>query len=179
MSTDDIRTAFERAAKTVSLRPSRGHATRLSKTRLRQGLACEVEEGHWKVSTDMPTGVGGGASAPTPGVLGRAAFGSCLAVCYALYAAKLGVPITSLEVDVEADYDDGALLGVSDNPAGYFEVRYTVRIESPAPVADVRRVLDEGDAHSPYLDVFRRAQPCRRIEQIVSTSTEPVSTHEV
>ena len=74
MSTEHIRTAFERAAKTLSLRPSRGHATKTSKTRLTQGLACEVVEGPWKVSTDMSPSLGGGASAPTPGVLGRAAF---------------------------------------------------------------------------------------------------------
>jgi hypothetical protein len=29
------------------------------------------------------------------------------------------------------------------------------------------RVLDEGDAHSPYLDVFTRAQTCRRSVRIV------------
>lgn len=174
MSTDSIRIAFERAAKSVALRPSRGLATRVSRTRLRHGLSCEVEEGAWKVITDMPAAIGGEGSAPTPGVFGRAAFGSCLAVCYALYAAKLGVPITSLEVEVEADYDDGALLGVSDSPAGYFDVRYTVIVESPAPEADVRRVIDEGDAHSPYLDVFSRAQPCRRTVRIVSPSAHEV-----
>jgi hypothetical protein len=30
----------------------------------------------------------------------------------------------------------------------------------------VLKVLDEGDAHSPYLDVFGRAQKCRRLVKI-------------
>jgi uncharacterized OsmC-like protein len=116
----------------------------------------------------MPAQIGGDGAGPTPGVLGRAALGSCLAIGYMMHAAKLEVPITALEVEVQADYDDGALLGVSDSPPGYLEVRYTVRVESPAPERDVLRVLDEGDAHSPYLDVFGRAQTCRRTVHIVS-----------
>jgi uncharacterized OsmC-like protein len=163
-----VRTAFERSAKALSLRPSLGRATGVSRTRIREGLTCEIEDGRWKLAADMPAQVGGDGSAPTPGVLGRAALGSCLAIGYMMHAAKLGVPIAALEVEVQADYDDGALLGVSESPPGYLEVRYTVTVESSAPESDVRRVLDEGDAHSPYLDVFRRAQKCTRFVQIVS-----------
>jgi hypothetical protein len=84
-----------------------------------------------------------------------------------MHAAKLGISIAALEVEVQADYDDGALFGVSPSPPGYLEVRYTVTVESDAPEQDVMRVLDEGDAHSPYLDVFTRAQTCRRSVRIV------------
>ena len=85
-----------------------------------------------------------------------------------MYAAKLEVPIAKLEVEVEADYDDGALFGVTDVPPGYLEVRYTVTVESSAPRTDVLRVLDEGDKHSPYLDVFSRSQKCVREVKILS-----------
>lgn len=165
---DKIRTAFERCAKALTLRPSLGRSTGVSLTRLRNRLTCEIEEGPWKLVADMPEQAGGDAAGPTPGVLGRAALGSCLAIGYMLHAAKLGVPIAAIDVEVQADYDDGALFGVSDSPPGYLEVRYTVTVESSAPEADVLRVLDEGDAHSPYLDVFGRAQTCRRTVHIVS-----------
>jgi hypothetical protein len=102
-------------------------------------------------------------------VFGRAALGSCLAIGYMMRAATLGVPIDALEVEVQADYDDGALLGVSDSPPGYLEVRYSITVESPAPESDVMRVLDEGDARSPYLDVFRRAQSCKRQVRVIAT----------
>ena len=39
--------------------------------------------------------------------------------------------------------------------------------DADAPDEDVLRVLDEGDAHSPYLDVFSRAQACRRSVRIL------------
>ena len=51
-------------------------------------------------TADLPAQLGGTGAAPTPGVFGRAAFGSGLAVGYMLHAAKLRVPIASLEVEV-------------------------------------------------------------------------------
>jgi uncharacterized OsmC-like protein len=164
-----VQTAFDRSAKALALRPSLGRGTGVSRTRIHKGLTCQIEDGPWKLTADMPTSVGGDGSAPTPGVYGRAALGSCLAIGYMLWAAKLDVPIAAIDVQVEADYDDGALFGVSDSPPGYLEVRYTVTVETNAPDSDVQRVLDEGDAHSPYLDVFRRAQTCRREVRLVSS----------
>jgi uncharacterized OsmC-like protein len=166
---EKIRVAVDRSAKAVQLRPSLGRSTGVSRTRIRQGLSCEIEEGPWKLAADMPEQIGGSGAAPTPGVFGRAALGSCLAIGYMMRAATLGVPIDALEVEVQADYDDGALLGVSDSPPGYLEVRYSITVESPAPESDVMRVLDEGDARSPYLDVFRRAQSCKRQVRVIAT----------
>ena len=159
---EKIKSAFERNAKALTLEPSRGRATGSSKVRMKSGLVCEIEEGRWRLTADMPEGAGGTATAPTPGVYGRAALGSCLAMGYTMYAAKLGVPIDALEIEIHADYDDGGLFGIGDASPGYSEVRYVVTVESSAPEADVLRVLDEADAHSPYLHVFRCAQKCTR-----------------
>lgn len=169
---EGIKSAFERSAKAISLRPSIGKGTGISRSRLVNGLRCEVSDGKWSFASDMPESVGGDASAPTPGVYGRAALGSCLAMAYALYAAKLGIPCNAIEVEVQADFDDGAIFGVSDSPAGYLEVRYKVTIESSAPEHEIMRVIDEGDKHSPYLDVFNRAQKCIRNVNIVSPQEE-------
>jgi uncharacterized OsmC-like protein len=168
-SSTPLKTALERTTKALTLKPALGRETGISKTRIREGLTCDVQEGNWKFSVDMPASVGGNGSAPSPGVYGRAALGSCLAIGYMMQAALLGVAIQNLEVEVQADFDDGVLLGVhNDVPPGYTEVRYTVTIESDAAVNDILRVLDEGDAHSPYLDVFARGQVCKRAIKIVS-----------
>jgi uncharacterized OsmC-like protein len=165
---DRLRVAFEQSAEALTRRPVLGLHTAVSRTRVRRGLTCEIEDGPWRLRADMPVRVGGDGAAPTPGVYGRAALGSCLAMGYMMYAAKLGVPIDGIEVEVRADYDDGALFGVSPWPPGYVDVRYIVTVESSAPESEVERVLDQADAHSPYLDVFRRAQSCRRTVRLVS-----------
>jgi uncharacterized OsmC-like protein len=163
---DNIKLAFESIVSALSANPDLGRGTGTTIARVRNGLACEIEAGPWRFVADMPTTSGGTASGPTPGMYGRAALGSCLAIGYAMRAAKLGVPIAQVEVEVQADYDDGALFGVTDEAPGYSEVRYVVSITTNAPEADVMRVLDEADLHSPYLDVFRRAQRCTRSVRI-------------
>jgi len=158
-----IKTGVERSVKALTLKPSLGHGTGHSTVTVKDGVTCEVVEGPWRFVVDMPTSVGGAGAGPTPGVYGRGALGSCLAIGYMMHAARLGMPVDSLVVDVEADYDDGAMFGTADDvPPGYTQVRYTVTVESRAPEADIVRMLDEADARSPYLDVFRRAQPCVR-----------------
>src|SRR5688500_167166 len=88
-----IRLTFERNAKALALRPAFGQGTAVTKVRLVDGLACEIEEGPWKLTADMSEKSGGKNSAPNPGIFGRAALGSCLAMGYAQWAARLGVPI--------------------------------------------------------------------------------------
>ena len=158
-----LREILERNAKAVSLRPSAGQNTATTRVALRPGLECEIEEGAWKLTAAMSAKSGGTNAGPNPGVLGRAALGSCLAFGYAMWAARLGVPIDALEVVVEADYDSRGELGVADDvPPGYLQVRYRVNVTSPAPEEDVRRLVETADRYSPYRDVFARAHDMRR-----------------
>ena len=151
-----------RISKALSLKPGLGMGTGISTARITKGLSCQIKEADWEMSTDMPVQVGGTGMAPTPGVLGRAALGSCLAIGYMIWAAKLGVEIDDLEVEIQADWDDGGTFGTAEVPAGYSEVRYCVRVQSNATEADIMKVIEAGDQHSPYLDVFSRAQSCNR-----------------
>src|SRR5712691_2902586 len=160
--TEQIKIAFERNAKAISLRPSVGLGTAVTRVRLRENLACDVEDGAWKLAAGTSVKSGGDGLAPDPGVYGRTALGSCLAIGYARWAAKLGVTINSLVVEVQADYDSGPSHGVTDAPPGYRQMRYIVSVESDAPEAEVMKVLDLADAHSPLRDDFTRALDVRR-----------------
>ena len=162
LDTEKIKLAVERSTKALSLKPSLGLGTGKSISRIKKGLTCEVEEGNWKFLVDMPDSIGGNAQGPTPGVYGRAALGSCLAIGYMMMAAKRNIPVSSLEVEVQADYNDGALLGTTKVAPGYSAVRYTVTIESTAPEEEVKRMIIDADLNSPYLDVFNRGQNCTR-----------------
>ncbi|OFW07714.1 MAG: hypothetical protein A3H96_02795 [Acidobacteria bacterium RIFCSPLOWO2_02_FULL_67_36] len=168
MHDDAIREALERNAKAVALRPSIGQKTGRTTVRLKPGLECELEDGPWKLTVGVGPASGGSNAGPGPGTLGRGALGSCLAIGYAMWAARLHVPIDSLAVEVQADYDTRGELGVSDDvPPGYTQVRYIVTIESPAPESDVRKVIATADKYSPYRDVFARANDIRRELRIV------------
>jgi uncharacterized OsmC-like protein len=159
-----IREIAERNIQLLALKPSRGHLTCTTKARLVDGLRCEIEEGPWKLAADMPAKVGGEETAPTPGVLGRAALASCLAIGIASWAARLGVPIDAIEVEVQADFDARGELGVGNGvPSGYSEVRYAVSMESHASQHLLDEVLELAERYSPYLDVFGRAIPLRRV----------------
>lgn len=168
-SQQKIKEAVGRSTKALSLKPSLGLSTGISKARITNGLSCEITEGKHKLIADMPESVGGNASGPTPGVYGRAAFGSCLAIGYMMQASALNIRIQSLEVEVQADYDDGALFGTSSAPPGYLEVRYTVTVESDSTEEEILQMIDIADKRSPYLDVFRRQQKCTRDINIISS----------
>lgn len=164
-----IREALERNARALALRPTLGQGTAKTVVRLKPGLECEVTEGNWKLTVGMSPKSGGSNAGPNPGILGRGALGSCLALGYGMWAARLGVPIVSIEVEVQADYDGRGELGVSDDVhPGYSDIRYLVTVQSPAPEADVMRLLDTADKYSPYRDVFARALPVRREVRITA-----------
>jgi uncharacterized OsmC-like protein len=170
---DRLRDILERNAEAVSLRPSVGQNTAKTRVRLKPGLECTIEEGPWTLTAGMSEKSGGTNAGPNPGILGRGALGSCLAIGYAMWAARLGVPIESLDVEVEADYDRRGELGVSDEvPPGYTQVRYCVSVTSPASEEQVRNVIDTADRYSPYRDVYARAHDVRRSALIIRGTGE-------
>ena len=161
--------AIERLESAVERRPGFGAGTSRSVTTSTDGVRCSTEEGPWRTDTDLPCALGGNGAAPTPSVLLRAALGSCMAMSYALRAARHGVELTSVCVTVEADSEIAGMLSAeAAAPAGFTEIRYHVEIESPAPNDDVLRIVDEGDQLSPLLDVFARANTMRRTTSIRS-----------
>ncbi len=150
----------------LALKPNRGHLTGVTKAKLVDGLRCEIEEGPWRLAADMPAKAGGDETAPTPGMLGRGALASCLVIGISMWAARLGVPIDGLEVEVQADFDVRGEMGVGDVKAGYQEVRYLVSIDSPASAEALTELLETTERHSPYMDVFSRAQNMKRIVRL-------------
>ncbi len=156
----------ERNAKMLALKPNRGHLTGVTKAQLVDGLRCEIEEGPWRLAADMPAKAGGDETAPTPGMLGRGALASCLVIGISMWAARLGIPIDGLEVEVQADFDVRGEMGVGDVKAGYQEVRYLVSIDSPASAEALTELLETTERHSPYMDVFSRAQNMKRIVRL-------------
>src|SRR5690606_2736588 len=162
---EKIREIFERNIRTLTAKPARGFITGTTKARLVDGLRCEIEEGPWRLAADLPAKIGGDETAPSPSVLGRGALASCLVLGIARWAARLGVPIEELEVEVQADFDARGELGMNDAISpGYSEIRYAISLRSPAPSQEVTRLLECAERYSPYLDNYGRAITLRRVE---------------
>ena len=169
----DLKSAIERNIKALALRPSIGRGTATTTVRVRGGVTCDIEDGPWKLVADEMPGDGGAGLGPDPGVLTRAGLGSCLAMGYVMWAAVKGIPLESVEVVVEADYDAVGMFGVDDSVApGWGAVRYTVKISSPAPVEKVRELVEYADGLSSVLDIIHRAIPVTGSVQIAAAVAE-------
>lgn len=121
--------------------------------------------------TDMPSGIGGTASAPSPGWVLRAAEASCVASLVAIRAATLGVELRSVEVEVDSESDDRGILGLADDvPAGPLSTRVSVAIDAPGrSPAEIEEIAGWAVAHCPVVDAVRRATP---IELVVRPAEE-------
>jgi len=166
---ESMKKAYERNRKAVLLRPEMGKSTAETNIRLLDGTTCEVTHKHWKFHVDIGKGEGGNDAGPGPGILERGALGSCLAIGYSQQAALMGVLLDSIEVTVASDMDARGMLGIEDRPPGFKELRCEVRIESPAPLDEVMKVVEETERMSPVLDDFRRPIPVKRSVSVVKT----------
>lgn len=157
-----IKEAFERNKRALELRPSIGKNTASTKIRVLSGTTCEIIASGKKLICDVGTDAGGNDAGPGPGILERGALGSCLAIGYATWAAHLEIPIDSIEVDIESDFDARGQFALGEDPPGFKELRYKVSIESQAPENKIRELIEKADSHSPVLDDFRRPIPIKR-----------------
>lgn len=155
--TERIKSAFERNGRAIELRPAMGQKTAVTKARIVDGMRCEVSEGRWNLTIDASEKSGGTGAGPDPGFVVRSALAACFAMGYVTWAAHLGVPVSGVEVEINADFDARGQHGVEGIPAGYSEVRYEARIESDAPESDIQRVVEAADRASMVGDVFCRA----------------------
>jgi uncharacterized OsmC-like protein len=152
-----LKQLVEHMLEAIRAHPENGQGTATTTVRIRSGLTCDVEDGAWKLVGDEMPGDGGAGLGPDPGVFGRAALGTCLAMGYVQWGAYLGVALDSVVVTVEADYDARGMLGIDENISqAWGAVRYTVDIRSPAGDEEVRRLVDHADRYSPLLADFRQ-----------------------
>jgi uncharacterized OsmC-like protein len=126
------------------------------------GLRCRVKGPNGAtVYTDMPAGVGGDATAPSPGWFARAAHASCVATLISMRAAELGIRLQRVEVVVDSESDARGMLAMDDEvPPGPLSSRARVRITADGVEPQLLLELVEwADRYSPISDAIRRAVP--------------------
>ncbi len=132
--------------------------------RLGRNLRVDVTgPGGEKVSTDMPRGIGGAASVPSPGWLFRAAAAACVAALIGIRAASLGLDLQpgDVEVSVDSESDDRGILGLDDAiDAGALSIKVVVRFGAAATGNASREGLARWALdHCPVTDTAARAVP--------------------
>jgi uncharacterized OsmC-like protein len=152
MTANHIKELYDRLASVLARRPAfariDGHARVVNPA----GLACAVEVDRHTLRADQCTAEGGGSTAPDPDQLMRASLGASLAIGCRIWAARLGVPIDAVELELMTGADARGALGVSaDVPIGWSQVRLDVKITSPAPEDAVRRIFDTAVRLDPML----------------------------
>lgn len=163
MGIDQIRQSIERVGSFFSEHPEKAlSADKAATATMDEGLRCSVAGPNGEMLvTDMPKGIGGSASAPTPGWLLRAALASCDATVIAMRAAQLGIVLNKLEVTVDSLSDDRGMLGLGDSiPPGPQSMRIRVRIAAEgASTEELHQLAAWAEAQSPVGDAVRRAIP--------------------
>jgi uncharacterized OsmC-like protein len=163
MSSEQIRSAVEGAISYLKEHPEEARYTdSIAIATLTEGLRCTVRGSQGEsIETDMPSSVGGGGAAPSPGWLFRAAAASCTATLIGMRAAQLGIELSGLEVSVDSQSDDRGLLGMDDSiPAGPLSLRVRVSLASTgAQPEGLRELAEWGETHCPVCDAAGRAVP--------------------
>jgi len=163
MTIESIAKAFKAAKNHLMANPADGNCTdTYASAKLVQGLRMQVTGPKGQaLLTDMPAGVGGEASAPSPGWLMRAGTAACTSTVIALRAAELGVTLDSLEVKVESQSNDCGMFGVGDDiPAGPLSASMEVRISAKGvDETDLNGIVSWAIAHSPVADALQRIVP--------------------
>lgn len=163
MSIEQIKESLGRVTKHFAEHPQDALAQdRPAIAVLESGLRCRADGPNGaSLITDMPAGIGGTASAPSPGWFLRAALANCDATVIALRAAQLGISLSRLEVTVGSESDNRGLLGLAESvPPGPLSVRVSVRIAAEAASAQqLHELVQWAEKHSPVSDAVRRAVP--------------------
>ncbi|MHA6783806.1 OsmC family protein [Pseudonocardia saturnea] len=156
---NDLRTSIAAIGAAVA-DPQRGKPVFRAATTSGPGLRAEIRIGGHTMVADEGPALGGAQAGPNPVEYALAALLSCQVITYRVWAAKLGVPLDGVTLDVEGDLDVRGFLGFDDAVRpGFGDVRVRVTLDGPADPQRYRELAAAVDAHCPVLDVFRNATP--------------------
>ena len=128
------------------------------------GFQVETSSRNFSMKVDEPEMLCGTDTAANPVELVVQAYGSCLAIGFAMNATVRGINIESLEIELEGEIDLPGFLGLvppeelgMDNLPGYKNVKATVNVKADADEAALKDLLDAVTKTSPVGLTLSRA----------------------
>jgi putative redox protein len=118
-----------------------------------------VVDGRHVLATDEPPHLGGTDTAPAPHELVAAAIASCVSTTLLMYAAKRGLDLGGVEVEV--DYDNKAdprRCDVRIHLGRDFAAEELAKLEKVAAACPVRRALEGGVSFAERIDAGGHAE---------------------
>lgn len=116
--------------------------------------------------SDEPHELLGTNTQPNPQEYLMGALNACMTVGYVAGAALHGVELESLQIETEGNIDLRGFLGISKSvPAGYDEIRYTVRIKGNGTPEQMRKIHETVLATSP--NRFNLGQPIKLVADLI------------
>ena len=161
--------AQDRLRRIYEKRPESAQSQMSCRVVLRDGLRCELVDSPWSLAFDQPKTMGGNESAPTPGVVGRAAVAACLVQGYAITFAEQDIDISRLEVELTGAGDDRGFISGGEFPAHYKSLRVRVMVESSSPRDAVEEALALTEKRSPWYNNMAREIPMTRDLELTAT----------
>ena len=163
---------FEGFQSVFSQEPEKAKAVFRSTSHLVDGLKCEARSGDHSMTIDEPEMLGGTNQGPNPVEVVLSALGACQEITYRLYADKLEIPVTGVEVEVLGEIDLCGFFAVDDNVRpGYTDIMANVKIESTASDEDIQRLIEAVDAHCPVLDIISNSTPIKiNVEKVAAAN---------
>lgn len=111
------------------------------------------------IATDAPIGgcaweagahpmAGGEGDLACSGDLLLASLAACQEITFRMVAAAMGIPLKSLEVNVEGDLDFRGTMGIDpETPVGFQRIRTIVRFDADAPPERLQRLAERAERY--------------------------------
>jgi uncharacterized OsmC-like protein len=154
----EIRAAQERTAEVFRRKPSAALSTAVCTAHVEDGLGCVFRQGHRELLLDMPEVLGGTGLAPTPGFFFRAAVAGCVALGVRITAAREGLQVSAVDVGLDMDFDDSAVMAMGENSAAPLDTRVTITVTSQEPPDRIEPMIARALASDPFFLALRDAQ---------------------
>ena len=153
---------------------AKGHVVFRAQGTLVGVTEVDISTGRHTFKVDEPPALGGADAAANPVQYALAALGSCQAITYRLWAARLGVELDSVTVRVEGDLDLRGFFGVDDKVRpGLSAIRLEVDVAGPESKERYAELAAAVDAHCPVLDLFQDPVPVSRALHVADPAGNP------